>query len=101
MCAGWLDAAASVSAARSLVSSLLTHPSTHPTQPADPSIHPTPPHLHYCPQMKDEKCVAAGFSAFICKPFRVEDVERVLALVRPRAGAAPAPAGSHDAGAGI
>lgn len=34
-------------------------------------------------QMQDEKCKAAGFAAFICKPFRVEDVERVLAMVQP------------------
>lgn len=40
-------------------------------------------------QMQDEKCAAAGFAAFITKPFRLEDVERVLALVQPRDGAAP------------
>lgn len=33
-------------------------------------------------QMQDPKCAAAGFAAFICKPFRVEDVERVLRLVQ-------------------
>jgi CheY-like chemotaxis protein len=33
-------------------------------------------------QMQDSKCAAAGFSAFICKPFRVEDVQRVLRLVQ-------------------
>lgn len=33
-------------------------------------------------QMQDTKCAAAGFSAFICKPFRVEDVQRVLRLVQ-------------------
>ncbi|KAL4431058.1 hypothetical protein ABPG75_006314 [Micractinium tetrahymenae] len=31
-----------------------------------------------------EQCRGAGIREFICKPFRVEDVERVLALVRPR-----------------
>lgn len=44
-------------------------------------VCPPPPS---CPavQMQDTKCAAAGFSAFICKPFRVEDVQRVLRLVQ-------------------
>ena len=70
------------------------------------------------PQMRDERCAAAGFAAFITKPFRLEDVERVLALVAADGPHAPAAttagpadaapgrlnrtsAGALDAGAGI
>nr|AML76900.1 putative LOV domain-containing protein [Ettlia oleoabundans] len=35
-------------------------------------------------QVLHEKCRDAGIQEFICKPFRMEDVERVLALVQPR-----------------
>lgn len=41
-----------------------------------------PPPCCSAAQMQDTKCAAAGFSAFICKPFRVEDVQRVLRLVQ-------------------
>jgi CheY-like chemotaxis protein len=35
-----------------------------------------------------ERCRAAGMSAFISKPFRVEDMRRVVQLVRARASQA-------------
>jgi CheY-like chemotaxis protein len=36
-------------------------------------------------QALHEQCREAGIREFICKPFRVEDVQRVLDLVRPPA----------------
>lgn len=59
------------------------------TPPALPALSPNLQVLH-------DKCFAAGIQEFICKPFRVEDVQRVLALVAPRLlhppGSSPAPA---------
>ncbi len=37
-----------------------------------------------CVQELHEQCREAGIQEFICKPFRMEDVQRVLALVPPR-----------------
>jgi CheY-like chemotaxis protein len=43
-----------------------------------------------------ESCRQAGIREFICKPFRLEDVQRVLALVQPRlAQELPPPAAAH------
>ena len=61
------------------------------------TVSPEPlPGALFAAQELHDKCFAAGIREFICKPFRMEDVQRVLALVAPRLlhplGTAPAPA---------
>lgn len=42
-------------------------------------------------QVLHDRCKEAGIQEFICKPFRIEDVQRVLALVPPRLATAAQP----------
>jgi CheY-like chemotaxis protein len=46
-------------------------------------------------QVLHDKCKLAGIREFICKPFRIEDVQRVLTMIAPRLlhplGTVPAP----------